>query len=265
VWQQDVTLPPSANPGAGPGRGVPDVAGNADSDTGYEIVVDGISTVVGGTSAVAPLWAGLLARAVQGGVPRGFPNPALYAAPERVTFREITAGSNGGTRRVPGGTPAVDWAAHGARRSSRPFGPTPPRLRRRQSRCARVAPRVLCDRLVVQAIVAAAGRGPRAGQSIARVGRLTPAPSAAPRKRRPCRTAPGGFPVAGKPHLRRPARLAKRLVLPADSQLARPATKLLATTPDSLAEDRDRPSPPCCRRTVRACAAPVRAPVDATV
>src|SRR5207237_10272902 len=59
------------NPPGGPaptssrGRGVPDVAGNADPVTGYKIVANGQSTAVGGTSAVAPLWAGLIARLAQ--------------------------------------------------------------------------------------------------------------------------------------------------------------------------------------------------------
>ena len=43
-------------------RGVPDIAGNADPETGYEVRVDGSDSVIGGTSAVAPLWAALLAR-----------------------------------------------------------------------------------------------------------------------------------------------------------------------------------------------------------
>jgi kumamolisin len=43
------------------GRGVPDVAANADPDTGYEVLVDGQKLVIGGTSAVAPLMAGLIA------------------------------------------------------------------------------------------------------------------------------------------------------------------------------------------------------------
>ena len=55
----------SANPGGGAGRGVPDVAGDADPTTGYQIRVDGQDTVIGGTSAVAPLWAGLVAVANQ--------------------------------------------------------------------------------------------------------------------------------------------------------------------------------------------------------
>jgi len=88
-------MPPSANPGAGPGRGVPDVAGNADPDTGYRIVVDGVATVVGGTSAVAPLWAGLVARCHQAGARGGFWNPLLYAARGSSAFHEITVGSNG--------------------------------------------------------------------------------------------------------------------------------------------------------------------------
>ena len=46
----------------GGGRGVPDVAGNADPTTGYQIMSDGKSQVVGGTSAVAPLWSALIAR-----------------------------------------------------------------------------------------------------------------------------------------------------------------------------------------------------------
>jgi kumamolisin len=38
-----------------PGRGVPDVAGNADPQTGYQILVDGTMQTIGGTRAVEPL------------------------------------------------------------------------------------------------------------------------------------------------------------------------------------------------------------------
>ena len=44
---------PAPSGGQG-GRGVPDVAGDADPNTGYQVLVDGQSMVVGGTSAVAP-------------------------------------------------------------------------------------------------------------------------------------------------------------------------------------------------------------------
>ena len=43
-------------------RGVPDASGDADPETGYDVRIDGTDTVIGGTSAVAPLWAGLIAR-----------------------------------------------------------------------------------------------------------------------------------------------------------------------------------------------------------
>jgi kumamolisin len=75
-------------------RGVPDVAGNADPQTGYEVRVDGTASVIGGTSAVAPLWAALLARANQlSGKPAGFLNPQLYQNPK--ALRDITSGNNG--------------------------------------------------------------------------------------------------------------------------------------------------------------------------
>ena len=78
------------------GRGVPDVSGDADPETGYSVFVDGRSVVVGGTSAVAPLWAALVARLNQAlGVPLGFLQPLVYVAPESGTFREITEGNNG--------------------------------------------------------------------------------------------------------------------------------------------------------------------------
>jgi hypothetical protein len=55
-------------------------AGDADPDTGYNILVDGSQEVVGGTSAVAPLWAGLVALLNQQLNKRlGFLNPAIYA------------------------------------------------------------------------------------------------------------------------------------------------------------------------------------------
>jgi kumamolisin len=76
------------------GRGVPDVSGNADPVTGYQVVVDGASIIVGGTSAVAPLWAGLIALLNQSlGAPVGFLNPTIYALGEG-PFRDITTGNN---------------------------------------------------------------------------------------------------------------------------------------------------------------------------
>jgi kumamolisin len=77
-------------------RGVPDVSGNADPDTGYNILVDGEQMVVGGTSAVAPLWAGLIVLLNQNLNRRlGFINPTLYALSQSSDFREITMGNNG--------------------------------------------------------------------------------------------------------------------------------------------------------------------------
>lgn len=75
-------------------RGVPDVAGNADPETGYNVRIDGSDTVIGGTSAVAPLWAALIARLNQlAGKPLGYANPSLYATP--ASLRDITSGNNG--------------------------------------------------------------------------------------------------------------------------------------------------------------------------
>jgi kumamolisin len=76
------------------GRGVPDVAGDASPLTGYDVIVDGNNTVVGGTSAVAPLWAALIAR-INGakGAPVGFVNPKLYKASG--ACNDITQGNNG--------------------------------------------------------------------------------------------------------------------------------------------------------------------------
>lgn len=75
------------------GRGVPDVAGDADPSTGYQVVIDGQSSIVGGTSAVAPLWAGLIALYNQKlGKRVGFVNASLYAAAS--SFNDITTGNN---------------------------------------------------------------------------------------------------------------------------------------------------------------------------
>ena len=93
-YQTGVGVPPSANPGAHVGRGVPDVAGDADPATGYEIVLGGTTQTFGGTSAVAPLWAALLALInSELGRAAGFVHPRLYAKPG--AFHDIVSGSNG--------------------------------------------------------------------------------------------------------------------------------------------------------------------------
>ncbi|MEW5311845.1 MAG: hypothetical protein WDW38_003529 [Sanguina aurantia] len=60
AWQVSAKVPKGS--ASFKGRGVPDVAGNADPLTGYQVRVDGKDAVYGGTSAVAPLWAALVAR-----------------------------------------------------------------------------------------------------------------------------------------------------------------------------------------------------------
>jgi kumamolisin len=105
TWQASANAP--RPPPATPGRGVPDVAGDADPTTGYTIRVDGQTMVIGGTSAVAPLWAGLVAVANQQlglkyGSTIGFINPAIYAAKAASAFRDITQGDNGAYSAGPG-------------------------------------------------------------------------------------------------------------------------------------------------------------------
>jgi kumamolisin len=82
-------------------RGVPDVAGDADPETGYNVRVDGSDTVIGGTSAVAPLWAALIARInAATGKPAGYINPLLYG--KTGALRDITTGNNGDFKATSG-------------------------------------------------------------------------------------------------------------------------------------------------------------------
>jgi len=95
TWQSSSGVPNPTNSSGG--RGVPDVAGDADPSSGYIVRVDGKTMVIGGTSAVAPLWAGLIAVAnAQNGKSAGFIHPLIYAAKAKSAFRDITSGNNGG-------------------------------------------------------------------------------------------------------------------------------------------------------------------------
>lgn len=107
-WQAAAGVPP--RPGASGtsqwGRGVPDVAGDADPASGYLVTIDGVAQVLGGTSAVAPLWAALVAMANQrSGRTAGLLAPWLYAqaaqAPGEL-LRDVTSGGNGAFQACPG-------------------------------------------------------------------------------------------------------------------------------------------------------------------
>jgi kumamolisin len=86
------------------GRGVPDVAGNADPATGYRVIVDGKASVIGGTSAVAPLWAGLIALLnEQLGKNVGWLHPQLYGTiTQHKALRDVTSGTNDAYRAQTG-------------------------------------------------------------------------------------------------------------------------------------------------------------------
>jgi kumamolisin len=96
-YQSSVAVPLS--PTSFKGRGLPDLAADADPDSGYQIYLDGTWQVIGGTSAVAPLTAGLLALINQQlqqkfSKTAGQINPQLYAAGAAAAFRDITVGNN---------------------------------------------------------------------------------------------------------------------------------------------------------------------------
>lgn len=96
-WQA-VSMPDNLNRTGRPGRGVPDIAGNADLASGYIVLVNGHYRPIGGTSAVAPLYAGLAAllhEALES--PLGDLLPKLYGIPRETSatvFRDITEGDN---------------------------------------------------------------------------------------------------------------------------------------------------------------------------
>ncbi|HEY5462764.1 MAG TPA: S53 family peptidase [Hanamia sp.] len=90
------------------GRGVPDVAANADPNTGYNVIVDGEQLVIGGTSAVAPLMAGLIALFTeQYKKSSGFIQPQLYSV--QGLCRDITEGNNKTTSSDTGYTAGPGW------------------------------------------------------------------------------------------------------------------------------------------------------------
>ena len=132
-YQQSAGVPKAPNGFVG--RGVPDVAGDADPESGYNVLVDGQQTVIGGTSAVAPMWAGLLARINQSlGKNVGYLNPLLYTKNVEATLHDISAGSNGTYSAGPGwdactglGTP------NGAALLAALSGPTAPTKKKKKS------------------------------------------------------------------------------------------------------------------------------------
>jgi kumamolisin len=104
-WQ-DVARSSASRYGMRPGRGVPDVA--AQQLPGYYVVMDGVELAMGGTSAVAPMWAALTARINQRrGIPSGFFSPILYNHAGDQLFGDVIGGSNGPFQASAGWNPCT--------------------------------------------------------------------------------------------------------------------------------------------------------------
>jgi subtilase family serine protease len=117
-------------PGISTARGVPDVAGDADSHGGAPMVfANGSVATAFGTNAAASLWAGLIALADQDAHHSlGFVNPAIYRIARspsyRTAFHDITTGSNklampypagtAGYHAAPGWDPVTGWGTPNA-------------------------------------------------------------------------------------------------------------------------------------------------------
>jgi kumamolisin len=91
TYQASANVPVSIDNGK-PGRGVPDVAMSA---TNYFTRVDRSEGASGGTSAVAPLMAGLVARLNQAKKKNvGFLNPFMYGNVAKGVVHDVTSGTN---------------------------------------------------------------------------------------------------------------------------------------------------------------------------
>ena len=115
-WQASVEVPLDSAGHAG--RGVPDIAINASPKSGYEMLVDGQQTVIGGSATATPLLAGLIALINQGlGRNVGYINPDLYTkiGPAGI-LNPTTKGDNGvggvkGYSAGPGWNAATGWGS----------------------------------------------------------------------------------------------------------------------------------------------------------
>jgi len=116
-YQANAGVPPAVNPPGPVMRGVPDVSGDAASESGYRVLCDGQEFPdptqqlpgIGGTSAVAPLWAGLIALLAQSlNTKLGWINPQLYKfSSDTGAFNNITDGDNGDYQAAPGWDPCT--------------------------------------------------------------------------------------------------------------------------------------------------------------
>lgn len=82
-------------------RCVPDVSGNADPNTGWLIYLHGSQYVVGGTSAVAPMWSALWSNLL-GTRTRTFAGPKLYKGFRTNGYHDIVSGNNGDYTAITG-------------------------------------------------------------------------------------------------------------------------------------------------------------------
>ncbi len=103
-------------------RGTPDVALDADPFSGYRVIVAGQEETIGGTSASAPSWQGIWARAqgAKGGA-LGFAGPVIYGTEPASAFHDITVGAIGFYAATPGwdyttgrGTPDITAFVNGS-------------------------------------------------------------------------------------------------------------------------------------------------------
>jgi kumamolisin len=118
-WQANAGAPKTAAGFAG--RAIPDVVANASPETGYQVEIDGVTEVVGGTAASAPLWAGFIALLNEGlGHNIGFFNEKLYTKLGLASvFRKVIqpgsgqggSGSKSPQSQASGWSPLTGWGS----------------------------------------------------------------------------------------------------------------------------------------------------------
>lgn len=111
-YQVGLNMPPNANGTGKPGRGLPDMAADASPSTGYVVRVNGDEQVIGGTSAVSPLFTAMMMR-INGalGHSAGFLNPFLYKNGNSGIFHDITTGNINGYDATKGWDAATGWGS----------------------------------------------------------------------------------------------------------------------------------------------------------